>query len=299
MKNYDDVSPVVIVTGLKDMLVEWSNNGDLLAVAGIKSDSDVQFKNYVHFYTDCGTLRFSTTIPYTQSPVSAVTWGHNDKRIFIATGHMIHIGWVTQRIASLQLLSCLTVQNSLTEESQMQKLPLPRRLKVLVSHLFSQTIKCYLPDPHRLRDFVSQPPANNIRLHCTMVRHDDDILTGSATYTLFLEYLGGLVPLLKGKRTSKLRPEFVIFDPKSTDLGDVRQRYGNFQSPVTLTYPFSPSSPRTASLPTSSDSEVDEGCASPRMQRRRRQRRLAQQREGENNGFQRGELLYLDDLPEV
>ncbi|XP_076357705.1 tubby-related protein 4-like [Tachypleus tridentatus] len=297
MKNYDDVSPIIIVTGLKDMLIEWSNNGDLLAVAGIKEDSDVQFKNCVHFYTDSGSLRFSTTIPYTQSPVSAITWGHNDKRFLIATGNVIHIGWVTKKIASLQLLSCLSVQNSLMEENQMQKLPLPRRLKILLSHLFSQTIKCYLPDPQRSREFVSQPPTNNIRLHCTMVKHDDDILTGSATYTLFLEYLGGLVPLLKGKRTSKLRPEFVIFDPKSS--GDGCHRCSSVQSPIMLTYPFSPSSSCTASLPTSSDSEVEEGCASPRMQRRRKQRRLAQQRDGETTGFQHGELLYLDDLPET
>lgn len=45
-----------------------------------------------------------------------------------------------------------------------------------------------------------------------MLRHDED--TAANCYTLFLEYLGGLVPLLKGKRTSKLKPEFVIFDPQ-------------------------------------------------------------------------------------
>lgn len=32
---------------------------------------------------------------------------------------------------------------------------------------------------------------------------------------LYLEYLGGLVPILKGRRISKLRPEFVIMDPKT------------------------------------------------------------------------------------
>lgn len=48
-----------------------------------------------------------------------------------------------------------------------------------------------------------------------MIRHDDDSNISSGTcYTLYLEYLGGLVPLLKGKRTSKIRPEFVIFDPQ-------------------------------------------------------------------------------------
>lgn len=34
------------------------------------------------------------------------------------------------------------------------------------------------------------------------------------SFESFLEYLGGLVPLLKGKKTSKIRPEFVIFDPQ-------------------------------------------------------------------------------------
>lgn len=48
-----------------------------------------------------------------------------------------------------------------------------------------------------------------------MIRHDDEANAGAGTcYTLYLEYLGGLVPLLKGKRTSKIRPEFVIFDPQ-------------------------------------------------------------------------------------
>lgn len=50
-----------------------------------------------------------------------------------------------------------------------------------------------------------------------MIRHDEENNVGSGVcYTLYLEYLGGLVPLLKGKKTSKIRPEFVIFDPQAT-----------------------------------------------------------------------------------
>lgn len=45
-----------------------------------------------------------------------------------------------------------------------------------------------------------------------MVRHGEE--TSGGHYTLYLEYLGGLIPLLKGKRASKLRPDFVVFDPK-------------------------------------------------------------------------------------
>ena len=47
-----------------------------------------------------------------------------------------------------------------------------------------------------------------------MIRTGDESSASSPCYTLFLEYLGGLVPLLKGRRVSKLRPEFVIYDPK-------------------------------------------------------------------------------------
>jgi len=71
-----------------------------------------------------------------------------------------------------------------------------------------------IPDPNNIRDFVSYPTAGNERLHCTMKRAEDSPETGGPCYTLYLEYLGGLVPILKGRRISKLRPEFVIMDPK-------------------------------------------------------------------------------------
>lgn len=48
-----------------------------------------------------------------------------------------------------------------------------------------------------------------------MKRTEDDPEVGGPCYTLYLEYLGGLVPILKGRRISKLRPEFVIMDPKT------------------------------------------------------------------------------------
>ena len=71
----------------------------------------------------------------------------------------------------------------------------------------------YIPDPYKLREFVCIPPPGQERLHCTMVRQGDTESSGGH-YTLYLEYMGGLIPLLKGKRASKLRPEFVIYDPK-------------------------------------------------------------------------------------
>ncbi|KAL1487301.1 hypothetical protein MTO96_008085 [Rhipicephalus appendiculatus] len=315
MKNYDDISPTIINTGLKDIKVEWSNSGEVLAVAGVASEStDGDCRNRIHFYTDAGLLRFVAAIPYTQSPVTALTWGHNDKRLFVATGSVIHIGWVTRRMASLQLLSRLTLHRALRDEAAVHTLPLPRRMRALVANLFGQTVKCYLPEAHQLREFVSRP--HHVRLHCTMVRHDtEDLVSGSATYTLFLEYLGGLVPLLKGKRASKLRPEFVIFDPEQPagQAGGVLQG-----SPYGRSSPGAESGTMSTTLrdatvgaALASDSDADEGCASSPGRRRRAARSSAaadaalagdgislSSSRGGCVGAARRELLYTDELPE-
>ncbi|GFY63405.1 tubby-related protein 4 [Trichonephila inaurata madagascariensis] len=301
MKSYDDLFPTVIETNLKGLKMEWANSGELLAVAGMSVDSTgCNFVNMLQFYNDSGVLRFQIPIPCTQSPVTALTWGHNDKRLFVATGCIIHVGWVTQKIASLQLLARLATYGALQNDTLIQKLPLPQRLRALISHLTMQTIKCHLPDPHYLREFVSKPPSSDIRFHCTMIRHEDDDLTGSATYTMFLEYLGGLVPLLKGKRVSKLRPEFVIFDPQSLEPGLPHPLYRvkNCQP-----YTFPPANLNTilAVVPvyvpsSSSDSEIEEGCASPRMQRRKRGRRRHIHGGRSESGWR--EIMYIDELPE-
>lgn len=271
----------VLQTGFQSYCVDWTNSGELLAVAGksrefaIKSNHTIRYENVLHFYNDSGTLIYNISIPSKtvrrhlqnnrstfilnppfsfQYPVSAVTWGHNDKRLFVATGNEIHIGWVSSSIGSLQLLSRLKIHRSLKNADQVQLLPLPCRLQNLIGMLFTQTIRCCIPDPENLRNFVIKPQLpENTRLHCTMIRHSDKstaaaigIQTAAAAaaeksasqsaastgtesnggfsesannpqqsaYTLYLEHLGGFLPLLKGKRVSKIRPEFIIYDPQ-------------------------------------------------------------------------------------
>lgn len=75
------------------------------------------------------------------------------------------------------------------------------------------------------------------------------------------------MPLLKGKRTSKIRPEFVIFDPQIDD--SALQRFANFSAAA---FSFSSSdSKQTASNSNnysaingghtdSSESDFEEGC---------------------------------------
>ncbi|XP_015603782.1 tubby-related protein 4 [Cephus cinctus] len=280
LRSFDDVSPITIRTSLKAPLhAEWSNSRKLLAIAGTR-DSDIlqmnpqEYTNLLKFYSDTGTLVYTTAIPYTQCPVSALTWGHNDRRLFVATGARVHAAWVSRRVGSLQLLSRLAVRAALTRESSVQQLPLPPRLRALVAALFASTIRCCVPEPRELRRFVSRPPPGGGRLHCTMLRHAGE---PAPCYTLYLEYLGGLVPLLKGRRTSKIRPEFVIFDPQSQDT---------LQVPDYIT--------QCPSFSDGSDTERDTAdlCGSPRNRRKNRRRRE------EKSNEETDDLAYVDTLPE-
>ncbi|CAK9808640.1 Tubby-related protein 4 [Anthophora quadrimaculata] len=280
LRSFDDVSPITIRTNLKAPLhAEWSNSRKLLAIAGTKDSNNSQsspheYTNLLKFYSVTGSLVYTAAIPYTQCPVSALTWGHNDRRLFVATGARVHAAWVSRRVGSLQLLSRLAVRASLTRESSVQQLPLPPRLRASVAALFASTIRCSVPEPRELRRFVSRPPPGGGRLHCTMLRHAVEPVP---CYTLYLEYLGGLVPLLKGRRTSKIRPEFVIFDPQSQDILQVVE--DTSQCP---------------SFSDGSDTERDTAdlCGSPRNKRKNRRKR------DEKSNEETDDLTYVDTLPE-
>ncbi|XP_012879990.1 PREDICTED: tubby-related protein 4 [Dipodomys ordii] len=189
MNNYDDLSPTVIRSGLKAKL-----------------------KHYLYFAS-------------LQRPIISICWGHRDSRLLMASGPALYVVRVEHRVSSLQLLCQQAIASNLREDKDVSKLNLPPRLCSYLSTAFIPTIKPPIPDPNNMRDFVSYPSAGNERLHCTMKRTEDDPEVGGPCYTLYLEYLGGLVPILKGRRISKLRPEFVIMDPRTDGKSD--EIYGN------------------------------------------------------------------------
>uniref|UniRef100_A0A3B3QNT6 Tubby-related protein 4 n=1 Tax=Paramormyrops kingsleyae TaxID=1676925 RepID=A0A3B3QNT6_9TELE len=233
MNNYDDLSPAIIRSGLKDVVAQWCSQGDLLAVAGMErhgltSDPTcappLPRNALVKFYNIHGEHIYTLETP-AQRPISTLCWGHRDSRLFLACGPALHVVRVEHRAASLQLLCQQGIASALRDEKDVGKLTVPARLCAFVSAAFAPTIKPPIPDPNNMRDFVSYPTTGNERLHCTMKRTEDNPEVGGPCYTLYLEYLGGLVPVLKGRRISKLRPEFVIMDPKTDGRAD--EVYGN------------------------------------------------------------------------
>ncbi|KAM5165653.1 tubby-related protein 4 isoform 1-T1 [Mantella aurantiaca] len=232
MNNYDDLSPTIIRSGLKDVVVQWCTQGDLLAVAGMEKQNLLpdlgngpSLKSaLIKFYNVRGEHIYMLETPV-QRPITSICWGHRDSRLFLASGPALYVVRVEHRVASLQLLCQQAIASSLRDDKDISKLSLPPRLCSYLTTAFIPTIKPPIPDPNNMRDFVSYPTSGNERLHCTMKRTEDDPEVGGPCYTLYLEYLGGLVPVLKGRRISKLRPEFVIMDPK-TD-GKTDEIYGN------------------------------------------------------------------------
>lgn len=232
MNNYDDLSPTVIRSGLKEVVAQWCTQGDLLAVAGMERQTQLgDLPNgpllksaMVKFYNVRGEHIF-TLDTLVQRPIISICWGHRDSRLLMASGPALYVVRVEHRVSSLQLLCQQAIATALREDKDVSKLTLPPRLCSYLSTAFIPTIKPPIPDPNNMRDFVSYPSAGNERLHCTMKRTEDDPEVGGPCYTLYLEYLGGLVPILKGRRISKLRPEFVIMDPRTDSKSD--EIYGN------------------------------------------------------------------------
>ncbi|XP_062042973.1 tubby-related protein 4 [Lepus europaeus] len=232
MNSYDDLSPTVIRSGLKEVVAQWCTQGDLLAVAGMERQTQLgELPNgpllksaMVKFYNVRGEHIF-TLDTLVQRPIISICWGHRDSRLLMASGPALYVVRVEHRVSSLQLLCQQAIASALREDKDASKLTLPPRLCSYLSTAFIPTIKPPIPDPNNMRDFVSYPSAGNERLHCTMKRTEDDPEVGGPCYTLYLEYLGGLVPILKGRRVSKLRPEFVIMDPRTDTKSD--EIYGN------------------------------------------------------------------------
>lgn len=114
----------------------------------------------------------------------------------------------------------MKIKEKLLNNSQenLAQLFLPKNLQDNLLTFYRSIIKGFLPHEKDLRSFVCHPLQSPLRLQCTMKRLEDDKDKTSAAsgpiYILYLEYLGGLIPLLTAKRVSKICPDFIIFDPQ-------------------------------------------------------------------------------------
>lgn len=142
---------------------------------------------------------------------SALTWGHNDQRLFVACSSTLHILRVHKEIPSLNILAQMCIKTHCTDPADTAKLDIPGRFEEKIKYCYQSTVKSVYPKLSKLRTFVCNSLPNNERLHCTLKRVK--VNSKYDYFVLYLEYLGGLIPLLTAKKSSKLKPDFVVFDP--------------------------------------------------------------------------------------
>ena len=63
------------------------------------------------------------------------------KRLLTSIIFQVHIGWISKKIPSLQLMCRLKIHKTLQDSTEVDCLPLPCRLKSLISSLFTYSIK--------------------------------------------------------------------------------------------------------------------------------------------------------------
>lgn len=114
----DDSEPKTIQVNQESYLMQWSSDGKVLAVAGFNIHTTApsvgclrcRYLNAIKFYNRRGQLIYEYTMRYTRYPITAFTWAHEDKRIFIATGPKLHCAKVFPGIPSLNLLAMSSFQ---------------------------------------------------------------------------------------------------------------------------------------------------------------------------------------------
>ncbi len=78
---------------------------------------------------------------YFQEPVTAVSWGHSDRKYFVATKNMLHLVKVSREIPSLQSMCQALVAGTLPSRAESFDLVLPTKLKVAVAGCYDPLIQ--------------------------------------------------------------------------------------------------------------------------------------------------------------
>ena len=79
---------------------------------------------------------------FLQRSISALTWAHNDKRMFVASGAGVFVVFVEKHLSSLQQLARNSIVECLShhEDSSLEDLHLPPHLKKFVACALQPTI---------------------------------------------------------------------------------------------------------------------------------------------------------------
>ena len=73
--------------------------------------------------------------------MTAITWGHNDQKLFVATKNLLHTVTIHRGIPSLQMLCQTAIASGLPGREASFDLVLPTKLKVAVAESFDSVVQ--------------------------------------------------------------------------------------------------------------------------------------------------------------
>ena len=73
--------------------------------------------------------------------MTAITWGHDNQKLFVATGNVLHTASIQATIPTLQQLCKSMVASSLSKRESSFELTLPIRFKFALADTFNPVIK--------------------------------------------------------------------------------------------------------------------------------------------------------------
>ncbi|VDD92655.1 unnamed protein product [Enterobius vermicularis] len=198
LNSYDEVDPFTWQSPDPIVSMRWNAAGDLLALA--TTDNRLFVIDYK------GTVIFSQqSLVSTKRDITALTWAHDDQIIILACGGCLAVGHVVVGVPSL--FSLVTYNLWLMVKSStraIDNLPVPVRERNAIKEFNHHIIKCRVPSRYELIGKVCTP--SEWRWYCTI----KPVPNKAHTYVLCMEHMGGLVPVLIGRQTNRIIPQFQI-----------------------------------------------------------------------------------------
>lgn len=72
---------------------------------------------------------------------SALTWGHNDQRLFVACSNTLHVLKIYKKIPTLSVLSQMSFKSHLPSPMCVRNFRLPERIKQELNDCFNSSLK--------------------------------------------------------------------------------------------------------------------------------------------------------------
>ena len=99
----------------------------------------MHFILYIWYFSISSHI-YSLSLP-SQEPVTAITWGHHNQKLFVATGTLLHTATIQKAIPSLQQLCQNIVAGNLKCKEASFDLVLPTRFKFSLVESFKPIIQ--------------------------------------------------------------------------------------------------------------------------------------------------------------